>query len=269
MNNDANGEPGSPLALTIDRGLATIRLCQPPANALGSALVAALNGALDEIERAGAGAVVIRSTVPNVFAAGADLKLLSTLDRADFGRYLVDLRHAIERLATLGPPTVAAIDGYALGGGLELAMACTMRIASPASRLGLPEVKLGLLPGAGGTQRLPRLVGRGPALDLLLTGKPHVAADAERIGLVDLIVDSDDIVTEAERIGRAFADGPAAALRAIIRCVDAARDLPLAAGMEVEADAVLDLFETADAIEGISAFLDKRAPTFSKRHPDQ
>lgn len=266
MSNDPNSESSDPLALTIERGLATIELSRPPANALGSALITAMSEALDEIERAGARAVVIRSAVPTYFAAGADLKLLSTLERGQFGRYLTDLRQVIERVATLGPPTVAAIDGYALGGGLELAMACTMRIASSASRLGVPEVKLGLLPGAGGTQRLPRLIGRGPALDLLLTGRSVDAAAAERIGLVDLVVESGDIVTESERIGQAFVDGPAAALSAIVRCVDAARDLPLAAGMEVEAEAVLDLFETSDAVEGISAFLGKRAPDFSQRH---
>lgn len=263
MNNDSATEPDSPIVVSIARGLATIELCRPPANALGSVLVEALTEALDEIEEADARAVVIRSTVPKFFAAGADLKLLSTLDRDEFGRYLADLRATIERLATLGPPTVAAIDGFALGGGLELAMACTMRIASPASRLGVPEVKLGLLPGAGGTQRLPRLVGRGPALDLLLSGRPIDAVEAERIGLVDLVVESDDVAAAAERIALDFVTGPSAALAAIIRCVDAARDLPLRAGMNVEADAVLDLFETAEAAEGIAAFLEKRPPSFS------
>ena len=258
-------DPDRPLTLTIDRGLATINFCQPPANALGSALIAALTEALDEIERADAGAVVICSSVPGFFAAGADLKLLSTLDRSNFRRYLIDLRHAIERLATIGPPTIAAIEGYALGGGLELAIACTLRIAQPSARLGVPEVKLGLLPGAGGTQRLPPLIGRGPALDLLLTGRTLDAAESERVGLLDLVVEDGDVIAEAERIGRAYVDGPTEALSAIIRCVDAARDLPLPAGMEIEADAVLGLFETDEATEGISAFLEKRPPRFSTR----
>lgn len=266
MSDEKIAEPTGPLALTIERGLATIELRRPPANALGAELVDALDAALDEIEQSGAGAVVVRSAVPGYFAAGADLKLLSTLDRHGFHDYLVHLRGAIERLATLGPPTVAALDGYALGGGLELAMACTIRVASSASRLGVPEIKLGLLPGAGGTQRLPQLVGRGPALDLLLTGRAIDAAEAERIRLVDLVVDqSGDVGHEAERIARAFVDGPSAAHTAIIRCVDAARDLRLSAGMGVEADAVLELFETDDAAEGIAAFLEKRRAEFRPR----
>lgn len=262
MSDEKIAEPTGPLALTIERGLATIEMRRPPANALGAELVDALDAALDEIEQSGAGAVVVRSAVPAYFAAGADLKLLSTLDGRGFHDYLVHLRGAIERLAMLGPPTVAAIDGYALGGGLELAMACTIRVASSASRLGVPEIKLGLLPGAGGTQRLPRLVGRGPALDLLLSGKAVDGSQAERIGLVDLVVDAGDASDEAQRIGRAFVDGPSAALAAIIRCVDAARDLPLSAGMDAEADAVLELFSTTDANEGISAFLERRPPVF-------
>lgn len=255
-----------PLALTIEHGLAVIELRRPPANALGSTLVEAFSDALDQIQRAEAGAVVVCSTVPGFFAAGADLKLLSTLDRAGFRQYLVNLRGVIERLATIGPPTIAAIDGIALGGGLEVALACTMRVASTESRVGVPEIKLGLLPGAGGTQRLPRLVGRGAALDLLLTGRSIDATEAERIGLVDLVVEPDEVDAAARRIARSFVDGPSAALSAIMRCVDAARDLPLSSGMDVEQVAVLDLFETDDASEGVRAFLDKRPPRFNRRN---
>lgn len=214
--------------------IATITMNMEPANALGEELKEGLTGALDEAEAAGARVVVLTSSVPGYFAAGADLKLLGTADRARFEQYLDGLRAVIERVAALPQLSIAVIDGYALGGGLELAMACTMRLASTRARLGVPEIKLGLFPGAGGTQRLPRLVGRGVALDLLLTGRSVPGEEAARIGLVDLVVGEAELEAEAMRIASSLAAGPFDALAATVRCVDAARDLPLADGMTVE-----------------------------------
>lgn len=252
----------SAVATFVSDGIATITMHVEPANALGEGLKEGLASALDEAEAARARVLVLTSSVPGYFAAGADLKLLGAANRAGFERYLDGLRAVIERVAALPQLSIAVIDGYALGGGLELAMACTMRIASARARLGVPEIKLGLFPGAGGTQRLPRLVGRAKALDLLLTGRSVTGEEAARIGLVDLVVDEDALHAEATRIAASFASGPFDALAATVRCVDAARDLPLAGGMAVERAEILNLFGSADACEGIAAFLDKRRPTF-------
>jgi enoyl-CoA hydratase len=158
--------------------------------------------------------------------------------------------------------SIAAIDGYALGGGLELAMACTMRVATPRSQLGVPEIKLGLLPGAGGTQRLPRIVGPARALGMLLTGRSAGGDEAERIGLVDHLVPDGTAAEAAAELAQRFVAGPSRALAAIVRCVHAARDMPFADGMQVERAEIMSLFENADAREGLAAFLEKRRPTF-------
>jgi enoyl-CoA hydratase/carnithine racemase len=206
-----------------------------PANALGLPLVEALEAALDAFETSGARTLVVSSAIPGFFAAGADLKYISTLGPSEFEHYRDALRSPLERIASCGRPSIAAIDGFALGGGLELAMACTLRMATPGSRLGLPEVKLGLIPGAGGTQRLPRLVGAGRALDLILSGREIDGRLALDFGL---------------------AGSPPAAMAAIMQCVEAAVAMP-ERGMELEGDAVAALFAAGHADDGIAAFLDR------------
>ncbi|MPY93867.1 MAG: enoyl-CoA hydratase [Acidimicrobiia bacterium] len=258
-----NGSDSDVVAVEVgDDGVVLVTLRRPPANALGEAMIAGLGSACDRAEAVGAGAMVVRSAVAGFFAAGADLHLLDGLDRDRFVAYLGRLRAVLDRIAAAPWVSVAAIEGHALGGGLEVAMACTLRVASDRSRLGVPEVKLGLLPGAEGTQRLPRLVGRGPALDLLLTGRSAGGEEAYRIGLVDRLVPEGRADAEARAWAAAFAAGPRQAHAAIIRCVDAARDLPLEDGVEVERREIVALFDTADAGEGIRAFLEKRPPRF-------
>lgn len=240
-----------------------VSLDSPPANALGEAVVSGLGAALDRAEEERARALVVRSAVPGFFVAGADLKLLAGLDLEGFLSYLDGLRAVLERLAALPLVSVAAIDGHAQGGGLELAAACTLRVASRKAKLGVPEVKLGLLPGAGGTQRLPRLVGRGPALDLLLSGRSAGGEEALRLGLVDRLVDDGESVDAvALEWAERFATGPSRAQAAIVRCVDAARDTTLERGLAVERDELAALYATPDAREGVGAFLEKRAPRF-------
>jgi enoyl-CoA hydratase len=230
-------------------------MARGPANALGPPLVQALETALDEFDASGAAVLVISSALPGFFAAGADLKYISTLDEERFKRYRDALRSPIERLAACGRPSIAAIDGRALGGGLELAMACTLRFATPRSQLGLPEVKLGLIPGAGGTQRLPRLVGTGRALDLMLSGSEVDGRSALRIWLVGAVHET-DVVSHALAYAAQLAQWPAPALEAIIECVNAASG-PSDRGMEVEGDAVARLFAQGHADAGIADFLDK------------
>ena len=157
---------------------------------------------------------------------------------------------------------MAAVDGLALGGGLELAMACTLRVGGARARLGLPEVKLGLIPGAGGTQRLPRLIGRGRALDIMLTGREVEAEEALRIGLVDRLVPAGTAAEAARELARALCAASSPAQRAVVRTVTAAYDRPLADGLRYEAEQVQELFEQGEAAEGIRAFIDKRAPEF-------
>ncbi len=242
--------------------IALVRLASPPANALSEAVVGGLEVACDTAADAAVGAMVISSDVPGFFVAGADLKLLGTLERDRFEAYLDRLRAVLERIATAPWVSIAAVDGLALGGGLELAVAATLRVATPRSRFGVPEVKLGLLPGAAGTQRLPRMIGRGPALDLLLTGRNADGEEAYRLGLCDRLVADGTATEEAIAWATAFASGPTAAHAAIVRCADAARDLPFAAGMEVEKQELLALFDSADGREGVQAFLEKRPARF-------
>ena len=242
--------------------VAVLSMASPPANALSYELIANLDQAVTTVLDRGAAVIVIRSDLEKFFAAGADLKLLSRASTEDFNRYLVTLRAVIERINDLPQPSIAAIDGMALGGGLELALACTMRTASPSALLGLPEVKLGLLPGAGGTQRLPRLIGRGPALDLLLSGRSVDGQRALELGIIDQLFPGDQLAEQTLELAQILSKGPKEAIAAIVRCVDAAGDLPLAEGMAVEAGHVTGLFASEDAREGIAAFIENRSATF-------
>jgi enoyl-CoA hydratase/carnithine racemase len=238
-------------------GVATITLDSPPANALSQALLAELRDAVGSPPVRGARVVVIGSGLPRFFAAGADLKLMATLDRAGFAAYLAVVRNVLDDIAALPQPTIAALAGMALGGGLELALACTLRVATHEARLGLPEVRLGLLPGAGGTQRLPALIGRSRALDLLLTGRAVDGEEALRLGLVDRLATDAD--AEAALLARQIAASPTAATRAIVRCVGAAAGGNLRPGMRTELDELLELFASDDGRAGIEAFIARRA----------
>jgi enoyl-CoA hydratase len=244
-------------------GVLHVTMTSPPANALSVPVLDGLHAAIDGAEAAGnVKVMVVSSALDGFFAAGADIKHLAKIDAASFTAYGSQMRAVNDRLAAAPWISIAAVDGLALGGGLELAMACTMRVAGAGSRYGLPEVKLGLIPGAGGTQRLPRLVGRGRALDIMLTARQVPAAEALAIGLVD-------------RLSEGAAAGPALALagelvraslpaqRAVVRAVDAAFDLPIEAGLGYEMDQEQGLFEEGEAAEGITAFLEKRAPRFA------
>jgi enoyl-CoA hydratase len=249
------------LSVVVDGRVAVVTLDDPPANALSLGMTDALAAALDTIEESGVPVAIFRSAVPGFFVAGADLKLLAHADDAAFGDYMTRLRGMIERIPLMQAVTIAALDGHTLGGGLELAAACTFRVGGPDAKLGVPEVKLGLLPGAGGTQRLPRMTGRGTALDLLLTGRSAAAKEALHVGLIDRL---DPVSGEAG--ARALAEQlvamPASAVTAIVRCVNAAGDLPLTRGLEVEEREIRALFAGADAREGLTAFLQKRRPDF-------
>lgn len=241
------------LVATMDHG---------PANALGPPIVEGLAAALDEAHGSDARVLVIDSAVPRFFAAGADIKYMGRADAATFADYGAALRAVLDRLAGPGLVTIAAVEGVALGGGLELAMAATLRVSGADAAFGLPEATLGLIPGAGGTQRLPRLVGRGRAIDIMATARQVPAAEALAIGLVDRLVEAGGARAAAVELATALAAGSRPALAAVVRTVDAAFDRPLDEGMRYEAEQVNDLFSRGEAAEGLAAFVEKRAPRF-------
>jgi enoyl-CoA hydratase len=250
--------------LSVDGGVATVSLNAPPANALGLDVARALSSALARVgEDETVRVAVVRSAVERFFAAGADIELMQSADEAALSSYIDELRAAIEAMPSLPVPSIAAVDGHALGGGLELALACTLRVVTPRSKLGTPEIRLGLLPGAGGTQRLPRLVGEGRALDLMFTGRAVTGEEAAGIGLAERLVEDGEATAEAVRLARRLAKLSAPALAAIRRSVAHASG-PLDEGMSAERAEFLALAEGADAREGLAAFLEKRTPDFGR-----
>lgn len=242
------------LTVEVTDNVAVVRLDRPPMNALNRQFqeeLLTLAGQLNR--RADVRAVVVHGG-PKVFAAGADIKEMADLSYADMVLRIKALQAGIGAFATVEAPTIAAITGYALGGGLELALSCDLRIAADSARLGLPETTLGLIPGGGGTQRLARLVGPAKAKDLVWSGR-HVRADeALAIGLVDQVVATDDVLTVAIDRARTLASGPSLALRAAKAAIDGGLESSLGEGLGLEATLFAGVFATADAGIGMTSF---------------
>lgn len=255
------GEQG-PVRWSEQRRALVVRLDRPPANALGTPVIEGLEAALDAFDASPARVLVLASAVPGFFAAGADIKQMSGAAPEDFAAYGKALRVPLERIAAHERPSIAVIEGRALGGGLELGLAATLRVGSTTARVGLPESRIGLLPGAGGTQRLPRLVGRGRALDIMLRAREVAAEEAHAIGLLDALVAEGRAEDTALEWADELAARSPAALGAIMRCVDDADDRPLAEGLAREAERVNALFVGPEAREGLAAFLEKRTPDY-------
>ena len=196
------------------------------------------------------------------FVAGADINELAVQSPTDGRQHALQGQHVLNLIQNLGKPVIAAINGYALGGGCELAMACTLRIASDTAKLGQPEINLGIIPGYAGTQRLARLVGTGRALELLLTGDQITAAEAHRIGLVNRVVAAADLMTEARKLAAALAAKAPVAVRYIIEAVNRGTQQPLGEAQVLEATLFGLIASTDDMREGTSAFLAKRQPEF-------
>lgn len=240
--------------LTIDRPKAL--------NALSGDLLSELAQATDIIaENAEIMALIITGEGDKAFVAGADIREMTTLEGAFMGReYALAGQDVMQRIANLPLPVIAAINGYALGGGLELALACDLRVASSKAKLGAPEVTLGLLPGFGGTQRLSRLIGTGRALDLMLTGRQITAEEALNMGLVNYV--SDHPLSKARELAEQMIKNAPIALSLVKEAVRRGLGTDLEAGLEIEADLFGMLFATRDFKEGTQAFLEKRAPEF-------
>jgi enoyl-CoA hydratase len=235
-------------------------------NALNRALFAELDAALDVIGGdASVRAVILTGSGEKAFAAGADIQELAAVSGIEGQRLALEGQRVFSKMETLGVPVIAAVNGFALGGGCELAMAATIRIASETAKLGQPEVKLGLLPGYGGTQRLPRLVGKGAALKLLLTGEMISAAEALRIGLVDEVVPAGELMPRAKALAAAIAGMAPIAVRQCLAAVHGGYDLPLDEALAHEAALFGLCCATEDKAEGTQAFLEKRAALWKGR----
>jgi enoyl-CoA hydratase len=254
--------------LTIDLSdrIATVTLNRPEKlNALNVELIAELGRCINELrQREDVGAVILTGT-GRAFAAGADIAELAALSAVDAHALSKRGQRVFGEFETSPKPTIAAINGFALGAGCELAMACHVRVAAETARLGQPEVKLGLTPGYGGTQRLPRLVGRGRALQLLLTGEAIDAAEALRIGLVNRVVPGPELLAAARAMAAEMLKQAPLALAACIEAVDVGLESGQAAGLAVEARAFGVLTATEDMKEGTAAFVAKRPATFKGR----
>lgn len=241
--------------LEVVGALGTILLDRPPVNALSRAAQAQLHAAaLEAAERDDVRAVVVRGA-GRCFSAGADIKEMAGLSYAEMVRHAPLLQAAFAAVAQIPKPVVAAVHGPALGGGTELALAADRRICAPDARFGLPEILLGVIPGAGGTQRLARLIGPGAAKELIYTGAEVGAEEARRLGLVDEVVDGRDLVTAAERWAARFVAGPARALRAAKIAVDEGLGRPLAEALELETGLFGELFDTRDRAIGMGSFV--------------
>lgn len=245
-------------------GIATITVNRADVlNALSAHTVRELDQALAAAENDDTVRVVILTGAgEKSFVSGADIAELADLDPVA-GRRTAEFGQGVfRRLETMGKPSIAAINGYALGGGCELAMACTIRVAADSAKIGLPEVTLGVIPGYGGTQRLPRIVGRGLALDLILTGRAIDANEALRIGLVSQVVPLADLIETARKVAlRILRNGPLA-IRAAMESVDRGLDVGLEHGLKIEAALFGLLCATDDTHEGLKAFLEKRRAEF-------
>jgi enoyl-CoA hydratase len=252
------------IAVESRGAVGTITLNRPKAlNALSARLVEELNAAIDAFEADARISCMVLFGSEKAFAAGADIK-----EMADFGfidAFQGEHGAAIERVARARKPLIAAVSGYCLGGGLELVMMCDIIIAADSAKFGQPEITLGIIPGMGGTQRLPRYVGKAKAMDMILTGRTIDAAEAERAGLVSRVVPSGDLTEEAMRVADKLADYSLPGLMAAKESVNVAFDSTLSAGIRFERRLFHALFATDDQKEGMAAFVEKRAPQFRNR----
>jgi enoyl-CoA hydratase len=241
---------------------ALITLNRPEAlNALSFALIRELARAFDEVAASNARALLVTGAGAKAFCAGADIKELTGRPLADQKRGAELGQATFSKLDRLPMPSVAIINGYAFGGGLELALACTFRLATRNAKMAFPEIKLGLIPGYGGTQRLPRVVGEARALEMIMTGRTVDAEEAARLGLVNRLLDGDPVAAGVA-FAREFSGYSLPVLRFAREAVTRALDTPLTEGLRIEADLSTLAFQTGDAAEGMSAFMEKRKARF-------
>ena len=254
------------IIVEIEEGIATVTLNRPDVlNALNSQVFNELADAAENLGADDSVRVVIITGGDKVFAAGADIKAMASLSAVDIttsGRPSMRTFHLLENIHK---PVIAAIAGYALGGGCELTLVADVRIAADNAQFGLPEIKLGILPGGGGTQRLPRLIGAGKAKELIFSGDFINAEEALRVGLVNKVVPADQLMTEAKKMAKKFAARGAVAISLAKSCVNEGLRMDLKMGLQYEHKCFALLFATEDQKEGMNAFVEKRKPNFKGR----
>ncbi len=252
------------LLLERDGAIAIVTINRPKVlNALNSQTLDELRRAvLDLKQDDGVRVVILTGAGEKAFVAGADINELATQTPTGGREHALTGQHVFDLVENLGKPVIAAINGYALGGGCELAMACTLRLAADTAKLGQPEINLGILPGYAGSQRLSRLVGKAKAMELILTGAPIGAAEAERIGLVNRVVPAAELMTAARALAADLANHAPVAMRYIITAINKGLEMPFAEGCAFEATLFGLVASTDDMREGTKAFLEKRKPEF-------
>jgi enoyl-CoA hydratase len=248
---------GELVRVQVEDGVATIRLDRPPMNAIDEELTRELGEAATEVSlREDVGAVVLWGG-EKIFAAGADVKMMQTMSPSEVKPMITALQEVFNLVEEIPKVTIAAINGYALGGGCELAMCADLRYAAEDARIGQPEILLGIIPGAGGTQRLPRLIGPARAKDLIYSGRHVKAEEAKQIGLVDAIFHPEEVYPKAVEAARRYAGGPLQALRAAKVAVNWGARGDFRSGVVLERELFADLFSTEDQKTGMSSFLEQ------------
>jgi enoyl-CoA hydratase/carnithine racemase len=256
---------GDLVRFEVTDGVGTIRLDRPPMNAINGELLRDLEAAALEASRSDQVRSVVLWGGDKVFAAGADIKMMSDLSPTEVKPIITAMQDAFSLVEEIPKVTIAAVTGYALGGGCELAMCADLRYAADDAQLGQPEIKLGIIPGAGGTQRMPRLIGLSRAKDIIYSGRMVPAKEALDIGLVDAVFPGDQVYERAVETAREFAKGPTAALRAAKVAINWGAKSDLRTGLVIERETFADLFSTQDQKEGMQAFIGKRQPGFTGR----
>lgn len=256
--------------LTVENQVATLTINNSPVNALSQTVITELLKYLTDIANDdNVRVVLITGAGKRAFSAGDDIKelpsLLKVKDKEAATEFTKQLHKMINTLANLPKPTVAVINGVALGGGCEIALACDLRIASDKSQIGLPEIKIGVHPGGGGTQRLPRLIGISKAKEMMFLGAPITAKEAYRIGLVNFLVSEDELPKMATEIASRVVELPGLTLKLLKDTIDRGAEMTIDQGLQLEVDSTGRLLLTEDAREGIGAFIEKRAPQFKHR----
>jgi enoyl-CoA hydratase/carnithine racemase len=258
---------GDLVRLEVEGGVGTIRLDRPPANAIDDELLTDLRAAAaSATDRDDVRAVVLWGG-PKIFAAGADIKMMADMGTVDVKGMITRMQDTFTLVEEIPKVTIAAVAGYALGGGCELAMCADFRVAAKSAKLGQPEILLGIIPGAGGTQRLPRLVGPARAKDIIFSGRQVGAEEARGMGLVDDVVPAEDLYERALDLARRYAQGPTMALRAAKVAINWGARPGVNAGLVLEREAFVDLFSTEDQKAGMRSFLEQGPgkATFSGR----
>ena len=246
----------------VERDVAVITMDSPPANAFTDSLHRDFLRVIEEVRRLRIRAAIITG-VGRFFQAGGDMRRFLEIKSLEDARTFVRMAQSfMDGIAALPFPTIAAINGFALGGGLELALACDIRIASRTAMLGLPEVRFGILAGAGGTQRLSRLVGAGRAKLLMYTGRQISAEESHEIGLVDKVVDAEQLLPESLKVAEEIAQNSPVAIRHVKKCIDEGIDLPLKEGLALEMKYWADLIPYGDYLEGVNAWFEGRKPNY-------